>query len=121
VFTASVTDLAAGMKDSGIGADFLDTFSVTYIPAHPRNETVLLYRLERTLIQADLFFHPPATEQYSRAGVSATSGFFTVLFVGGCAVKCAGVSATVFLEEGVRGGGSEGFRGGGSAGGGMGV
>jgi hypothetical protein len=27
-------------------------------------------------------------------------------------VKCAGVSATVFAEEGVRGGGSEGFRGG---------
>jgi len=82
VFTASsVTDLAASMKDSGIGADFLDAFSVTYIPAHPRNETVLLYKLERPLIQADLFFHPPATEQYSRAGVSATSGFFTVLFV----------------------------------------
>lgn len=82
VFTASsVTHLATSMKDSGIGPDFLDTFSVTYIPAHPHNEIVLLYKPERTLIQADLFFHPPATEQYSRAGESATSGFFTVLFV----------------------------------------
>lgn len=40
------------------------------------------YKPDRTLIQADLLFNMPATEQYSQTGVDASSGWATKLFVG---------------------------------------
>ena len=42
-------------------------FEAEYVGAHPNREIVLFYKPERVLIQADLLFNMPATEQYSRA------------------------------------------------------
>lgn len=55
-------------------------FSWEFIPAHPNKEIVFHHRPTSTLIEADLLFNYPATEQFSRTGVSATSGVLTRIF-----------------------------------------
>jgi hypothetical protein len=56
-------------------------FDYEYVGSHPNRELVFNYRPERTLIQADLIFNLPATEQYSRTGESPRAGLLTKLFV----------------------------------------
>ncbi|EGY19862.1 uncharacterized protein VDAG_01878 [Verticillium dahliae VdLs.17] len=41
-------------------------FDYEFVDAHPNKELVFYFRPDRVLIQADLFFNLPATEQYSR-------------------------------------------------------
>lgn len=66
--------------DVQIGEDFDRDFDYEYVGSHPSKEIVLFYRPDRTLIQADLMFNLPATEQYSRTGQSATAGILSRLF-----------------------------------------
>ncbi|KAL2257140.1 hypothetical protein VTK26DRAFT_606 [Humicola hyalothermophila] len=49
-----------------IGDDFDRDFELEYVDAHPNRELVFLYRPDRVLVQADLWFNLPAREQYSR-------------------------------------------------------
>ncbi|QIW96344.1 hypothetical protein AMS68_001862 [Peltaster fructicola] len=65
-----------------VDEDFDKEFDVEYVPAHANKELVFNHRPTRTLIEADLLFNLPATEQFSKSGVSATSGILTNLFVG---------------------------------------
>ncbi|KAL9117235.1 MAG: hypothetical protein Q9187_006230 [Circinaria calcarea] len=60
--------------------EFNDEFDVEYVGSHGNKELVFCHRPDRTLIQADLLFNLPATEQYSRSPESATSGLLTRLF-----------------------------------------
>lgn len=60
--------------------DFDRDFDVEYVGAHANKELVVNYKPDRTLIEADLIFHLPATEQYSRTGESASAGIFTKMF-----------------------------------------
>ncbi|KAH0548585.1 hypothetical protein GP486_007871 [Trichoglossum hirsutum] len=60
-------------KDMKIDPEFDADFDYEYIDGHISNELVLNYRPEKTLIEADLMYSLPATEQYSRAG-RATEG-----------------------------------------------
>ena len=53
-------------QDTRVGDDFDRDFDYEYVDAHPNKELVFLYKPERILIQADLMFNLPATEQYSR-------------------------------------------------------
>ena len=48
--------------------------------AHPNKELVFFHKPTKTLIEADLIFNLPATEQYSRSGMDATSGWATKIF-----------------------------------------
>ncbi|KAK7754634.1 hypothetical protein SLS62_003418 [Diatrype stigma] len=58
---------SADHQDPGaISAEFAADFAAEYVGAHPNREIVLLYRPDRVLIEADLLFNMPATEQYSR-------------------------------------------------------
>lgn len=43
-------------------------------------ELVFNHRPTKTLITADMMFNLPATEQFSKSGVDATSGIFTKIF-----------------------------------------
>jgi len=43
-------------------------------------EIVFNHKPTRTLITADMFFNLPATEQFSKSGVDATSGILTKIF-----------------------------------------
>ncbi|KAM0333510.1 hypothetical protein ACHAQA_002173 [Verticillium albo-atrum] len=61
VFTAG-----PAKRDLRIDPAFDADFDYEYVDAHPNKELVFFYRPDRVLIQADLLFSLPATEQYSR-------------------------------------------------------
>ncbi|KAK0105716.1 hypothetical protein ONS95_004238 [Cadophora gregata] len=63
-----------------ISPDFDAEFSYEYMPSHPNKEIVFFHKPSKTLIEADLLFNLPATEQYSKSGEDATSGWATRLF-----------------------------------------
>ncbi|KAI9811791.1 MAG: hypothetical protein M1832_000685 [Thelocarpon impressellum] len=65
-----------------VGEDFDRDFQYEYVGSHANKELAFNFRPERTLIQADLIFNLPATEQYSRAGEPATAGLLTKFFGG---------------------------------------
>lgn len=64
------------------GEDFATDFDMEYVSAHPNRELVFYFRPDRVLIQADLFFNLPATEQYSRVPESEkpSPGLLTRMF-----------------------------------------
>lgn len=64
-----------------VSEEFDREFDMLYVPAHPNQELVFNHKPSRTLIEADLMFNLPATEQMSKSGVSAETGFLTRLFV----------------------------------------
>jgi hypothetical protein len=62
-----------------ITAEFDAEFEYEYITAHNNKELVFLHKPTGTLIEADLIFNLPATEQYSNCAEDANSGFLTKL------------------------------------------
>jgi hypothetical protein len=67
-------------RDLRVSEEFERDFDAEFVHSHSNKELALLHKPSKTLIQADLMFNLPATEQFSKAGVSATSGIFTKLF-----------------------------------------
>ena len=65
-------------------------FDMEFVDAHANNELVFNHKPTKTLIEADLLFNLPATEQMSRTGESATTGLLTRLF---CAINTTKGSA----------------------------
>lgn len=76
----SVVFGAKGKQDVTIDEDFDADFDYEYVDAHPNKELVFNYKPEKTLIEADLLFNLPATEQYSKSPTPATSGILTKFF-----------------------------------------
>ncbi|KIW13159.1 hypothetical protein PV08_08346 [Exophiala spinifera] len=76
VYTAKVR------TDMPTTAEFDKEFSSEYFPMHPNKELVFYHRPTRTMIEADLLFNLPATEQFSKSGVDPKSGLLTKLFGG---------------------------------------
>ena len=66
--------------DIKITPEFDAEFSYEYFHSHMNKELVFLHKPTRTLIEADLLFNLPATEQFSKSGVDARSGILTKLF-----------------------------------------
>ena len=73
---------AANKDGFKVDEDFDRDFDHEFVDAHGNKELVFNYKPERTLIQADLIFNLPATEQYSKTKEGATSGVLTKLFTG---------------------------------------
>ncbi|KAA6413859.1 MAG: hypothetical protein FRX48_02221 [Lasallia pustulata] len=65
-----------------VDPDFDREFDYEYVGSHGNKEVVFFHKPDRTLIEADLMFNLPATEQYSKTREGATSGILTKLFVG---------------------------------------
>ncbi|KAF2248411.1 hypothetical protein BU26DRAFT_520092 [Trematosphaeria pertusa] len=65
---------------TSIDADFDAEFEYEFVYAHQNKELVFNHKSTKTLIQADLIFNYPPTEQFSKTGVSATSGILTKIF-----------------------------------------
>lgn len=65
---------------TSIDVDFDAEFEYDFVYAHQNKEIVFNHKPTRTLIQADLMFNYPPTEQFSKAGVSPTSGILTKIF-----------------------------------------
>ncbi|MCJ1242788.1 hypothetical protein MMC14_010797 [Varicellaria rhodocarpa] len=74
--------LHANKHEMEVDPDFDAEFDVEYVGAHANKELVFHHKPSKTLIEADLMFNLPATEQYSRSDESATSGILTKLFIG---------------------------------------
>ena len=70
---------ATNKSDLKIAPDFDAELEYEFVDAHPNKELVFFHRPSKTLIQADLLFNLPATEQYSRTGESANTGWATRL------------------------------------------
>lgn len=66
---------------SSVSAEFNSAFEWEYLHAHQNKELVFLHKKSGTLIEADLIWNLPATEQYSKSTEDPTSGVLT---------KCAG-------------------------------
>ncbi|KAK2735716.1 hypothetical protein FQN55_001999 [Onygenales sp. PD_40] len=71
---------AANKHDLTISDEFHADFDVEYVHSHPSHEIVLRHKPTKTLIEADLIFNLPATEQFSRSGEPATKGILTKVF-----------------------------------------
>lgn len=69
-------------KDLKISEEFDAEFQTEYIHSHPSRDLVFLHKPSKTLIEADVLFNLPATEQYSRTGTAADTGFLTKMFIG---------------------------------------
>jgi hypothetical protein len=63
-----------------IAKDFASEFDVTYIDSVASHELVLFHKPTRRLLEADLLFNGPATEQFSQSGKSPTSGILNMAF-----------------------------------------
>jgi hypothetical protein len=67
-------------KKETIDPEFDSEFDYEYLSAHPNKEIVFNHKSTGTLIQADLIFNYPSTEQFSKTNISPTSGILTKLF-----------------------------------------
>lgn len=63
-----------------IDADFDREFEYEYVDGHANKELVFCHKPSKTLIEADLMFNLPATEQMSKSGEDPNSGILTKLF-----------------------------------------
>lgn len=68
--------------DFKVDPDFDRDFEYEYVHSHGNKELVFFYRPDKTLIEADLMFNLPATEQYSRTAEGAEKGTLTRFFIG---------------------------------------
>jgi hypothetical protein len=68
---------AANKRSIKLPEEFAQDLEVEYWDSHASKEITLLHKPSKTLIEADLLFNLPATEQYSNAKESATSGIWT--------------------------------------------
>ena len=74
---ASERTTEGGME---IDPTFDAEFDVEYVSAHMNKEIVFCHKPTKTLIEADLMFNLPATEQHSKVGDSH-SGILTKIFI----------------------------------------
>ncbi|TKA23079.1 hypothetical protein B0A50_07396 [Salinomyces thailandicus] len=65
-----------------VSEEFDAEFESEYVSAHANQELVFHHKPTKTLIEADLLFNLPATEQFSKTDMSATSGLLTRLMCG---------------------------------------
>jgi hypothetical protein len=68
--------------DFKVDEEFDKEFDYEYVHSHSNKELVFLHKPDKTLIEADLMFNLPATEQYSRTKEGAEKGTLTKLFIG---------------------------------------
>ncbi|KAJ5908153.1 hypothetical protein N7495_000835 [Penicillium taxi] len=64
-----------------ISQEFDAEFSTEYVYGHGSHELVFLHKPSRTVIEADLVFNLPATEQYSKTEDGSTANFLTRVVV----------------------------------------
>lgn len=65
---------AKNKLETKVDEEFDKEFQYEFVDAHPNKELVFFHKTSKTLIEADLLFNLPATEQYSRTGIDATTG-----------------------------------------------
>jgi len=76
----SVIFTAANKLTTKVDAAFDADFDYELVDGHINKELVFNYKPEKTLIEADLIFNLPATEQYSKTGLDPGSGVLTKIW-----------------------------------------
>lgn len=71
---------AKNKNEMQISPEFDAEFDYEYMQSHMNKELLFVHKPTKTLIEADLIFNLPATEQYSKSGQNANSGIFTKFF-----------------------------------------
>jgi len=69
-------------NDMKVDPEFDREFDYEYVGGHANKELVFCHKPNKTLIEADMMFNLPATEQFSKTGLDATSGILTKMFIG---------------------------------------
>lgn len=82
--TFDVVFKADTKRTTSINPEFDQDFEYEYVDAHANKELVFFYKPDRVMIQADLMFNLPATEQYSRVPEKdkPNPGFLARQFIG---------------------------------------
>lgn len=111
---ANMKLMRAADKAAGLTVDpaFDKEFDIEYVDAHPNKELVFNHKPSRTLIEADLMFNLPASEQHSRTpggAASASSGFFTRSMIAVSNTQGAAMGQKRLLWYGVSSGDRQGF------------
>jgi hypothetical protein len=80
--TCSILDFATiftakNKLNTKVSEEFDAEFEYEFVDAHMNKELVFHHKPSKTLIEADLLFNLPATEQYSKTGQDANSGVLT--------------------------------------------
>ncbi|KAI0088875.1 hypothetical protein BDY19DRAFT_153309 [Irpex rosettiformis] len=70
-------DGAWGKDDPDTKYGFEDEINHCYFPGHQNKEVAFLHKESKTLLEADLLFNLPPTEQYSKSKESATVPFIS--------------------------------------------
>jgi len=76
----SVIFAAKDKASTKVDSEFDAEFDYEFVDGHLNKELVFNYKPEKTLIEADLMFNLPATEQFSKTGTPAGTGILTRLF-----------------------------------------
>jgi len=76
----SVIFTAKDKETTRVDEEFDSEFDYEFVDGHMNKELVFNHKPDKTLIEADLLFNLPATEQFSKTGVSGTSGILTKIF-----------------------------------------
>lgn len=63
-----------------VDPDFDADFDFTYVDGHTNKEIVFNHRKSGTLIEGDLLFNLPATEQFSKSGIDPKTGILSRIF-----------------------------------------
>ncbi|KAL1585555.1 hypothetical protein WHR41_05724 [Cladosporium halotolerans] len=71
---------ASAQGKLSVDEEFDREFDFTYVDGHANKEVVFNHRKSGTLIEGDLLFNLPATEQFSRSGLDPKSGLLSRLF-----------------------------------------
>lgn len=78
--TLNIIEIPSAQKSTfKFDTTFDSEFEYEFVDVHPNKELAFFHKPSKTLIEADLLFNLPATEQYSKAG-GAESGIMTKLF-----------------------------------------
>lgn len=78
--TFDVVFRAATKRQTAISPEFDADFEYEFVDAHVNKELVFFYKPDRVMIEADLFFNLPPTEQYSRVVDEPKEGMLSKLF-----------------------------------------
>lgn len=92
---------------TAVDAEFDAEFEYEYVYGHQNKEVVFVHKPTKTLIQADLMFNYPPTEQYSKTGLSATAGIMTKIF--GALTSVSGNGQKRMIWYGISSGDRAGF------------
>lgn len=105
----AVTFTKANRETMKIDPEFDAEFDYEFMASHPNKELAFFHKPTKTLIEADVMFNLPATEQFSKTGTAANAGIFSKLFIAINGTSGAALGQKRFLWYAISGSDRPGF------------